>query len=247
MFKKVMTSAVIATALLSGTALAGGPDMPKAPECEHCFKPFIGVNYSYLSGDTQVFNERTDFAYAGVLYNVTATGTIPDNFNGIGFEAGAKYGPYFGLAFGIAHYFKKLATVDVSASNPTPVTVTGTVGANIKFTNFYLEGRFYYPVTDGFNLIAAIGANLLDPYVTLSGNSLAFATALNGVLPLPVTNGVNLRNHLNWRFGAGLDYWFTPNWGVTAMYHYMPMPTSNLVTDLNDFWTVDAGIYYMFS
>lgn len=233
MFKKILTAAAMTTAMLSTSAIAGGPDMmPEAPACQHCFKPFIGVNYSYLnvsaSDNALVFVDSVGAVNDAVF-------RLPSSFNGVGFEAGAKYGPYFGTAFGMTHYFESSTT---RANTVGARTDTTTV--NVSLNNFYIEARGYWQLMDAFDFIFGIGADVIQAVVsgtvTVTG---AAAGSVNGTFNTGDLSG----NHLAWRFGAGADYYFTPNWGVQAMFHYMPTG----VTGIGDFWTIDAGLYYMFS
>ena len=94
MHKKALYGLVIA-GLISGTAMAGGPDMvpPLAPQ----WKPFVGVNYSYMSVDT----------------TTGATG-LPDSFNGVGFEGGIKYGRSLAFVGGYDYYFSQTTTSGVA-------------------------------------------------------------------------------------------------------------------------------------
>lgn len=198
--KKVLYGMVIA-GLISGTALAGGPDM-MMPTTE--FKPFLGVNYSYLSVDN-----ATSGPYLGNA----------DSFNGMGFEAGLKYGHYLGYVLGWNHYFSETRTVS---------------GGNYRLApeSYYFDVRGYYPVMSQFDIIGSVGAGLLD-------------SGLNGT----TDSGLSFAgesNQVNLRLGAGLDYYFTPNWGVQGMFNWSPSHAVS-TAGYDSWWTITAGIYYMFS
>lgn len=195
--KKVLYGMVIA-GVISGTALAGGPDM-MMPTTE--FKPFLGVNYSYLSVDNST---------GGIL-----TGSA-NSYNGIGFEAGLKYGHYLGYVLGWDHYFSE-------TNNSTPA-------ASIGGENYYFDVRGYYPVMSQFDLIGSVGAGIMD---------LAGSRAIHG-------NAEFGNAQTNLRLGAGADYYFTPNWGIQAMFNWSPSHCP-VAADYNSWWTITAGVYYMFS
>lgn len=195
--KKALYGMVIA-GLISGTALAGGPDM-MMPTTE--FKPFLGVNYSYLSVDN---------ATGGVF-----TGNA-DSFNGMGFEAGLKYGHYLGYVLGWNHYFTETGSLNGTAVNVGP-------------ESYYFDVRGYYPVMSQFDLIGSVGAGLLDTGIS--------GTASSGGLD---------STQVNLRLGAGADYYFTPNWGVQGMFNWSPSHSPQAV-GFDSWWTITAGIYYMFS
>lgn len=239
MLKQILTTAALTTALVSGAAFAGGPDMPQAPECMHCFKPFIGLYYSYLDVDYRSLDSFLSSASLDTfgIASTRVTGTAPDSFNGIGFLWGAKYGPYFGMVMGMNHYFEDSSTYNFTYTDVTTSTTvtTGSVTANTVLDMYYADARGYLPLMEGFDLIGSIGAAVLE-------SSTNFSIPVAGVT---VTSINFSENRLAWRFGAGFDYYFTPNWGVEAMFHYMPTSGSNSIVE--DFWTVDAGINYMFS
>src|SRR3989339_2005458 len=194
--KKVLYGMVIA-GLISGTALAGGPDM-MMPTTE--FKPFLGVNYSNLSLDNSTGGALTGNA---------------DSYNGMGFEAGMKYGHYLGYVLGWNHYFTE-------TNNDTPAT-------SISAESYYFDVRGYYPVMSQFDLIGSVGAGLLD----------IAANAQN------LGNAEFSADQINLRLGVGADYYFTPNWGIQGMFNWSPSHCP-VAADYNSWWTITAGIYYMF-
>ncbi len=194
---------VAIAALVSTTALAGGPDMhaPMGPT----FRPFVGVNYSYLNVNRYNGGGAVAGAFSGNL----------DSYNGLGFEAGLKYGQYLGFAWGWNHYFGQTGTV------------AGVTGVAFDPESYYFDMRGYYPVMPQFNLIGSVGAGWLDVGSTNAA-------------------GLNDFNQVNLRLGVGADYYFTPNWGVQGMFHWVPSH-GPVTSGYNSYWTVTAGIYYMFS
>ena len=147
MQKKAIYGILLAT-MVSGAALAGGPDM-MAPPPATAFKPFVGVNYSYLNVNWS--NLNVNWPIAGITSS--AASTAPSTFNGVGFLAGLKYGQYLGFVTGWNHYFQETRT-------------TGTVSVPVRLTlrpeNFYFDVRGYYPFYAGFDLIGSVGANISD-------------------------------------------------------------------------------------
>jgi hypothetical protein len=128
MQKKAIYGILLAT-MVSGAALAGGPDM-MAPPPATAFKPFVGVNYSYLN-----------------VGWTAASAANPSTFNGVGFLAGLKYGQHLGFVTGWNHYF-------------TETKGTGTAMVTGRPENFYVDVRGYYPFYAGFDLIGSVGANI---------------------------------------------------------------------------------------
>jgi len=131
------------------------------------------------------------------------------------------------------HYFE-----DSTTMSATLVGTTQVVNANVNTVAdlFFAEARGYLPLMEGFDLIGAVGAALLEAHTNITGTFSSTQSFAINSLP---------SNHLTWRFGAGADYYFTQNWGVEAMFHYMP--TSGNHVFVEDFWTMDAGILYTFS
>lgn len=217
MQKKAIYGLVLA-GLISGTALAGGIEMPPPVQ----FHPFVGVNYSYMSVDTA----PTTAADGTVLTR------LPGSYNGINFEGGVKYGHYFGMAWGYQHDFSTSYT-----------SATGTVNAAPDV--YYWDMIGYYPVMDNFNLLASIGAQVTDMAARVT------ATSIVGATTGPLVDNTTV----NFRFGVGANYFFTENWGVQAVWNYVPnnnyvRPATNTAAsgrDWNSLWTIRVGVYYMFS
>ena len=147
MQKKAIYGILLAT-MVSGAALAGGPDM-MAPPPATAFKPFVGVNYSYLNVNWS---------------NVASmASTAPSTFNGVGFLAGLKYGQYLGFVTGWNHYFQQTGTLP-------PVNDKSAISLNFRPENFYFDVRGYYPFYAGFDLIGSVGANISDFFVESTVN-----------------------------------------------------------------------------
>jgi hypothetical protein len=293
MFKHALTSVAMATALLSGAAFAGGPEIPVAPECEHCFRPFVGIYYTYTRiNHNNWWNNGGSFTFYDFYNNYYfnwSGGSSNRSFNDIEFEWGAKYGPYFGFAFGIDYLFRRTTNVNVNFYSRTIFDGSLVASANSNFSitrsynNYYAEARGYWPIGEGFDLIGAIGADILHGTHSWSWNNWNGVTFFAGV---PVANTAVIVNNLGssnvlwngnghwnsrshttvaWRFGVGADYMFTPNWGIQAMFHYMPTLSENHNSNTNwnnnnngnwnnnnnnnnnNFWSIDAGLFYLFS
>ena len=154
MQKKVIYGIILAT-MVSGAALAGGPDR-MAPAPVTAFKPFLGVNYSYLN----VNWSTASYAVGCASYAIASL--APSAFNGVGFLAGLKYGQYLGFVTGWNHYFQETRTT----LQPLPSTVTASstvqVPLRLRPENFYFDVRGYYPFYAGFDLIGSVGANISD-------------------------------------------------------------------------------------
>ncbi len=257
MQKKAIYGLILAS-MISGAAVAGGPDMaPPTP-----WHPFVGVNYSYLKADVSTtgvsyYEDGTVLSPTAVPF--TARGGIPrvaDKYNGIGMLAGLKYGKYVAFVWGWNHYFVKSAkTAGQNISfQPDPtgapgVTITDQTGAETctQPENFYFDVRGYVPF-DNFDLIASVGANIAD-----------FSTHVMYTNGRPDTYH-NITN-VNFRAGVGADYYFTPNWGIEAMWNWVFQhasskvggaygsfsQTNTLVGIPCSFWTLNVGINYMFN
>ncbi|OGT64429.1 MAG: hypothetical protein A3J38_02035 [Gammaproteobacteria bacterium RIFCSPHIGHO2_12_FULL_45_9] len=221
MNKKLMSSALVA-AFISTFAYAGGPELPPAdviPPMPTPILPFLGVNYSYLKADglANIATDAGTVGQGGTPYLTNAS--IPDSFNGITFEGGFKYGQYFAAVFGYSYFFKETITGNDTSYNPDQAVTLNTTPSMV-----YLDARGYLPLYN-FDLILSVGANVFDAGIQ------SLSTLIDS-------------GAVDFRLGGGFDYYFTPNWGIQALYTWIP---SHNTSNYNDLWTVTAGLYYMFS
>ena len=231
--------------VVTSVAIAGGIEKITQPTVQ----PFIGISYSYFYISYPSFADTFEYLHGGAAYTFISAGKLPQNYNGLGFEAGAKFGHFFGFAFGLTNYFNKSTTIALNAFlTATPsVAVSNTLIAKITMRNAYFEARGYVPVGDRFNLIAALGGDFWDRSGKLSIESIPFPGALNGLLPLPGNDAAHQLHRLFWRIGAGANYNLTSHFGIQAMFHYMPVPAATIVINAKDCWTIDGSVFYTFS
>lgn len=214
MFRKTLYG-LLAAGFISGTALAGDAQMIASPPPPHIHS-FIGINYSFLrQAGTDAVSDFTQ----GAFTTLNPSAMLPNNFSGYELEFGLKYGKYIGFAWGYNEYGRKSLT-------------TGTGAALIIMTEkpkgFYFDFRGYWPIYN-FDVIGLIGTTVSS----LGGATLMTVTGTSTFTP---------DDHVNIHIGFGADYWFTPNWGLQALFKYTPTNSRFLQHE----WTINAGLYYMF-
>lgn len=218
MFRRVLICSIVPCLLLSGTAFARpssykGEDLVSAVTPVSQFRPYIGVNYVYIhqnyaSSVTETIGSTT------TTYNPSSTS--PNNFSGVSFDSGFKYGQYIGMEFGYFQAGKKSET-------------TGATTVSMRPMGAYMDFRAYWPI-ENWDIIGIAGAAF---------NSLGDANVKSPVAQVTIRSD----NTVVPRLGLGVDYNFTPNWGIrtTAKYSFVQ---SNYV---NNTITWDAGLYYTFA
>ena len=149
----------------------------------------------------------------------------PSSYNGLGFLSGLKFGKYYAVAWGLNHYFNASRTV---VYNTDPLTHTSVMA---RSENAYFDLRGYYPFYKNFDLI---------------GFTTKYTTSTNQLV------GYSMMD-LNLRLGAGLDYFFTPHWGIEAMWNYVfehapvkyHLGPQTFALAVN-FWSLNIGVNYLF-
>lgn len=175
------------------------------------------IGINYIYLHQSNTNTTTDFIQNSFL-TFSPAGAFPNNFSGYELEFGLKYGQYIAFAWGYHEFGRKSKT-----TGPATLTVTE------KPKGFYFDFRGYWPIYN-FDLIGLIGSD-----ITSWGG--ATITTLAG------TSTLNQDDQINIHFGGGADFWFTPNWAVQALFKYTPTSSQYV----RHFWTISAGLYYMFN
>ena len=189
---KLLVVSAIAALGLSSVAFAGGlpEEMPTAPAAVSSDAGF----YLGIAGGYGMTNWKN---LEGLAVNGTKLYSISKDNGAVGRAfLGYDLNRYFAVEFGYSYFFNK-PTMDLASgvtNGPFGITASGT--KFIKNTQaFDLMGKIKAPVVDNFDLYAKLGVNYLISNldnVTISGNS------------------SSIRN-LNVAFGAGADYYITPN------------------------------------
>lgn len=232
--KKLLVVGAIAALGLNSVVLAGGlPEEPMASPTASTSDTgvYLGIqggfgmtNWKNLDG---VFtSSRT---VGGVLVtNTTTTKVGRDNgFVGRVF-LGYDINRYFALEAGYSYFFNK-PTFDTTATIAAQgVTATNTTSGKIKRThNIDVMGKIKVPVVDNFDLYAKLGVNYL--------------------MTKPDSGNMSSTNNFNVAFGAGADYYITPN--IIANVEWLRFNGKAKVTDSKYQPNTDAfliGLRYKF-
>lgn len=181
------------------------------------FRPFIGLNYIFLR---QTGSTATNDFIQGAFRTLNPSGTFPNNFSGYELEFGLKYGRYIGFAWGYHGFGRKSRTTGAGA---------GLVSVSEEPKGFYFDFRGYWPIYS-FNLIGLIGSSI----TSLGGAT--YTTTMG-------TSSINEDDQVNIHVGFGANFSFTPNWSVQALFKYTPTSSQYI----RHYWSISAGLYYMFN
>lgn len=193
-----------AVAVFGATAFAGGlPEtMPITPGSSSDMGVYVG-----LQGGYGVTNWKNTESFEHEESTTTGTNTydkaLKDNaFAGRVF-VGADLSRYFAVEFGYNHFFNKpkieeTISQSTSTSSETWSTAVDTKTELVSFKNTMaldLMAKLKAPVAEGFDLYAKVGVSYLMSRVDKSSSN----------------DYKNNGNNFNLAFGAGADYYITPN------------------------------------
>jgi len=218
MFKRILVCGTIASCLLSGAALANGykgEGSLSAPMSSSLFHPYVGLSYVYLHNS---YKSSVTETIGSSTTTFSPNATSPNNFSGLSFSSGFKYGKYIGMEFGYAQFGSK---------NQTAQTTTTTYRPKAGYVDF----RAYYPI-EQFDLIGVAGFAM---------TSLGDAKVVNTTSGTTSTLGAD--DSVVPRLGLGVDYNFNDNWGIRALGKYS-FVNSRYV---NSAYTLEAGFFYNFT
>ena len=230
MLKGILALILTSTFILR-VAFAGGSEIIEVPSSSSYFKPFFGVYYNSLG----VLNRYKTETLSVVNTPIALTSSRWTHFGGLGLMFGMKHNPYFGFVFGMNHQFRMNSKLSGVIPNSYPVQ-KGRFTTSHNSDLFYADVRSYLPLLPCVDLLGSIGAAYIQQHPTLTGELSNGGGSFSKVY--------FVFNHLVWRLGGGLNYFFTQNMGIEAMFHYMP--TTGLNNPIRSFQDINIGLNYRF-
>jgi len=157
-----------------------------------------------------------------------ATTAIINNDRDTGYKifAGYKISPTFAIQGG---YFKLGQFGYVATTVPA-----GSLSGNIKLQGVNLDGVVTLPVTDQFSVFGSLGLNYAQARDSFSGT---------GAVRVPVIPNPS-KSQLNYKFGAGVQYDFTPSLGMRLEAERYRI--NDAVGNKGDVDLVSVGLVYYF-
>jgi len=186
---------------------------------------YIGGNIGQAS--TKIDNPRITAQLLGAGLTTTA---ISNNDRDTGYKifAGYKISPTLAIEGG---YFN-LGQFGYVAT--TAVPNAGTLIGNIKLQGVNLDGVVTLPVTDQFSVFGRLGLNYAQARDSL---------ASTGLVPRPANPNPG-KTQLNYKFGAGVQYDFTPSLGMR--FEAERYRINDAVGNKGDVDLVSVGLVYYF-
>lgn len=192
-------SAVILTSLSAAVAMAGGPEY--APP--NYSGIYLEVNLGYAHIDCR--NYALGIPNFGGQFSTGLSNTL-GGFS-VGPDIGYQFNEYWSLEAG--WYYLP----EVRGTAPVVVSVGPFIADKATAWFAYLAGKLMIPIYTDTYIFAKVGGAYRQTRLT------ANAAAVNPVTgqSLPITG-----RYWTPLFGAGIQYYITPNWSINAQYLYVP-------------------------
>jgi opacity protein-like surface antigen len=218
--KNLIISAGLSAALLFTANVFADDATTSMPtsSATSAFRPYVGIDTAYLYQNYPT-SITESFGSQNITYDPSKTN--PNNFLGLGVNAGYRYGEHYGMEFGFIQYQQKTETVDNTETTMHP-------------RSFYAEARGYYPIHENLELVGIFGVGIFS-----LGQADVTDTTTNS------SSTISSDSDLSPRFGLGLAYHFNDSWGARLEGVYSAIDshyTENAITArLGVFYMLDAA------